>query len=150
MNDLPPQSRPVLPPDPDLNPTQALPADQSPNEYADQPTAPPPPPRQRLRDRLWSFRAVIAVALASVIVGGLGGAALASVSNNGDQGRFGPGAGRFNRGGPGSPPGMNGNGPNGLRQWQQQHGMGQRQWTQQGQGGSVTPPPGVPSSPPAP
>jgi hypothetical protein len=147
MNDLPPESRPVLPPDPDLNPTQALPADQSPHQYADQTTAPPPPPRQRLRDRLWSFRAVIAVALASVIVGGLGGAALAGVSDNGDQGRFGPGPARFNRGGPGGPPGMRGIGPNGM---QQRNGMGQRQWSQQGQGGSVTPPPGVPSSPPTP
>ena len=146
MNYMSPESRPIRPPDPDLNPTQALPADQS----THQPTAPPPAPRQRLRDRLWSFRAVIAVALASVIVGGLGGAALASASDHGDQGRFGPGRGRFNRGGPGGPPGVNGNGPNGMRQWQQRQGMGQRQWTQQGQGGSVTPPPGVPSPPATP
>jgi hypothetical protein len=90
MNDLPPESRPVPPSNPDPTATQAMPADRSARRRSE--TA----ARQRLRDRLRSLRAVIAVALASVIIGGLGGAALASVS--GDDGRMGPGHGRFNRG----------------------------------------------------
>lgn len=117
MNEVPPGSTPAASPDPDPNPTQAIPAQ--------------PPEKQRLRDRLWSLRAVIAVALASVIIGGLGGAALANVSNHDEDGRFGPGAGRFNRGGPGGPPGMN-SGPEDQKQFPDRRGMGQRQW---GQGG---------------
>jgi hypothetical protein len=97
------------------------------------------PAKQRLRDRLWSFRAMIAVALASVIVGGLAGAALGNVSD-GNDGRFGPGQGRFQRGGPGAPPGMmNGHRQDRLKEWRDQRGMGQRQWGQNG-------PPGVPPS----
>jgi hypothetical protein len=123
MNDLPPDSRPVLPPDPE-----------------------PTPPKQRLRDRVWSFRAVIAVALASVIVGGLGGAALANVSDHGDDGRFGRGPGGFNRGGPGpgGPPGMmDGQGRDGMRGQPDRRGMGQRQWDEQRRPG--VPPSGLPS-----
>jgi hypothetical protein len=97
MNDLPPESRPVPPSSPDPTATQAMPADRSARRRSE--TA----ARQRLRDRLWSLRAVIAVALASVIIGGLGGAALAGVSGD-DDGRMGPGHGRFNRGGPGPTP----------------------------------------------
>jgi hypothetical protein len=108
MNDLPPDSRPVPTPDPDQHPTQAIPAQQSPDAAAQTPVPGPAPAKERLRDRLWSLRAVIAVALASVIVGGLGGAALANVSQ-GNDGRMGPG--RFQRGGPGGPPGMMNGGP---------------------------------------
>jgi hypothetical protein len=97
MNDLPPESRPVPPSNPDPTATQAMPADRSARQRSETPA------RQRLRDRLRSLRAVIAVALASVIIGGLGGAALASVSGH-DDGRMGPGHGRFNRGGPGPTP----------------------------------------------
>jgi hypothetical protein len=133
MNEVPPGSTPAPPPaaspDPDANATQAVPAVQ-------------PAEKQRLRDRLWSFRAVIAVALASVIVGGLGGAALANVSNNDEDGRFGPGAGRFNRGGP---PGMD-RGPLDRKQFPDRRGMGQRQW---GQGG-VPPVPMPTPAPPSP
>ena len=117
MNEMPPESRPTPPPDPDPKPTQAPPAEQA--STAD---AAPAPAKQRLRDRLWSFRAVIAVALASVIIGGLGGAALANVAQDDDERRFGPGQGRFDRGGP---------------DWRR--GMGQREWRQDG-------PPGVPPS----
>ena len=67
-------------------------------------------PRQRFTDRLWGFRAVIAVALASVIIGGLGGAALASLGGRHDDGRSGPGFGHHFRGGPG----QQGRGPNGF------------------------------------
>jgi hypothetical protein len=107
MTDQPPESRPVLPPDPDANPTQAIPAQNTVQNQAQNTAA-----KQRLRDRLWSFRAVIAVALASVIIGGLGGAALANVSE-GDDGTM-----RFHRGGPGGPPGMMNRGPQGRNPWQ--------------------------------
>jgi hypothetical protein len=141
MNDLPPESRPVPPPNPDATPTSAMPVSQGGAPVTGQTTgqAGETPAAQRFRDRLWSFRAVIAVALASVIVGGLGGAALANVSNNDDV-RFGPGHARFQRGGPGMPPGMmNDRRQDRLRQWQHRRGMGQRQWGQDG-------PPGVPPS----
>src|SRR4051794_9504669 len=58
------------------------------------------------RDRMWSLPAVVAVALASVILGGLGGAALVSASDDGSDGRFGPGHGRFQREGHLRHPGM--------------------------------------------
>src|SRR6187401_282326 len=103
MNDLPPGSPPGQPPDPHLTPTQAIAAEQSGGQATGQAGA--ASAKQRLRDRLWSFRALIAVALASVIVGGLGGAALASVSGEDDSG-FGPGHNRLQRGGPGVPPQM--------------------------------------------
>ena len=64
-----------------------------------------PPPKERFVDRLWSLRAVIAVALASVILGGLGGAALASAASDDGDDRGGPGQ-RFHRGGQMPPPGM--------------------------------------------
>jgi hypothetical protein len=49
---------------------------------------------------------LIAVALISLILGGLGGAALASASDNADEGRFGPGHIRMHRDGHVHPPGM--------------------------------------------
>ncbi len=58
------------------------------------------------RNRLWSLPAVIAVALASVLLGGLGGAALANVSDDGSDVRFGPGHSRFQRDGDMRQPGM--------------------------------------------
>ena len=61
---------------------------------------------QRWRDRAWSLRAVIAVGLTSVILGGLAGAAIATVGDHQDQ-RRGPGFGRFH-GRPGMPPGQGG------------------------------------------
>jgi hypothetical protein len=74
-------------------------------------------PKQRFVDRLWSFRALIAVALASVILGGLAGAALASAGDGNDR-RGGPM--RFQRGGPMGP-------PRGGRQWQWGDGPGSGQ-----------------------
>ncbi len=50
---------------------------------------------------MWTFRALIAVALASVILGGLAGAALANVGDRDE--RRGPGG--FHRMGPMGPPG---------------------------------------------
>lgn len=50
------------------------------------------PPQQRFEDRLWGLKSMIAVALAAVILGGLGGAAIAKAGEGGDQrGGFGPG-----------------------------------------------------------
>ncbi len=129
MSDLPPESRPAPPPEPDPNDTRVLPPDRE-----------PPGPKQRLSERVWSFRAVIAVALASVIVGGLGGAALASVAQDDDDRRSGPGQARFNRGGPGGGPGtMDQRRRERMKEWRDQRGQGQRQWGQDG-------PPGVPPS----
>jgi hypothetical protein len=54
-----------------------------------------PPARAALRDRVLGWRGVAGVALASVILGGAGGAVLGAVSNGGDS--RGPG----NLGGPG-------------------------------------------------
>ena len=150
MNDLPPGSPPAPPPDPDATPTSAIPVTQGGDPGTVQPTAQPgeTPAKQRLRDRLWSFRAVIAVALASVIVGGLGGAALANVSD-GDSRGFGPGQNRFQRGGPGVPPEMmDGRRQDRLEQWRERRGLGQHQWEQENPGFPNRPAP--PSDLPAP
>jgi hypothetical protein len=90
VTDVPPESHPVPPPEPDPHATRVLPPDQA-----------PPPPKQRFADRLWSLRAVIAVALASVILGGLAGAAIANAGNDDDR----RGPMRFQRGGPMGPGG---------------------------------------------
>ena len=83
----------------------------------DQPAGPPAayaPAPPRLRDRVLGARAVAAVALASLLLGGLGGAGLGALSDGPDRGdgRFGPGMGRFpaDHGGPGRrpPPGQDG------------------------------------------
>jgi hypothetical protein len=87
-------------------------------------------PRERWRDRAWSFRSVIAVGLVAVLLGGLAGAAIATVGDHQDR-RGGPGFGRFH--GPGRPPGGLGQGPMGPGpQWQfnDPYGSGQRQWDQ--------------------
>src|ERR1700712_5446367 len=100
VTDVPPESRPLPPPEPDPESTHVLPPDR-----------PAAAPRERFVDRLWTFRALIAVALASVILGGLAGAALASAGDHNDR-RGGPM--RFQRGGgPMGPPGSRqwGNGP---------------------------------------
>lgn len=55
-----------------------------------------PPAAPRLRDRVLGLRAVAAVSLASLILGGAGGAVLGAVSNGGETG--GPGGGRFQPG----------------------------------------------------
>ncbi len=144
MNEIPPESRPSPQPDPDQEATQALPAEQRPAPDA-APDAAATPAKQRLWDRVWSFRAVIAVALASVIIGGLGGAALANVGQDDDERPF-PGQGRFDQGGPGGPPRMmQDRRRERMEQWRR--GMGQRQWDQDGPPG--VPPPGLPT-PPAP
>jgi hypothetical protein len=49
-----------------------------------------PPPGPRFRDRVLGIRAVAAVALASLVLGGLGGAVLGAVSAGGEDRRGGP------------------------------------------------------------
>jgi hypothetical protein len=118
MTEQPPGSSALPPPDPDASPTQALPAQGAPVPPGSQPASP------RLRDRVWSLRAVIAVALASVIIGGLGGAALANVADDDGDVRRGPGG--FQRGGPGGPPGMDDGRPQDRRNWPGRRGTDQR------------------------
>jgi hypothetical protein len=85
VTDIPPESRP------EPEHTRVLPPDEQPR-----------PQRPAFRDRRWSLSAMIAVALASVIIGGLGGAALASAGEDHD-GR--DGTMRFEHRGPMMPPG---------------------------------------------
>lgn len=93
-------------------------------------------PGQRFVDRLWGIRSLIAVALAAVILGGLGGAAIAKAGEGGDQrDGFGPG-GRQGGFGPRAPGGFGRNGPGGQR-----GGFGQ------GQPGVVPPTSSATSSP---
>jgi hypothetical protein len=65
---------------------------------APSPAYEPAPVRPGWKERVVGLRATIAVALATVILGGAGGYALGHVSAGGDTGRGGPGG--F-RGGPG-------------------------------------------------
>ena len=96
------QTQPVRPGAPAAAPTPAqapTPAAEAPSEAADEPATPPPTPERRgLRERLRSLRrsdgnrtfglaALIASALAGVIVGGLGFAAVHAVTD--DRGRDG-------------------------------------------------------------
>ena len=94
---------PVLPPDP------AAPAYAAPVHH------------QRFVDRVLDMRAVIAVALAALIIGGLSGFILGEHTNGGGDG--------FGRGGPGGFPGGQGfrGGPQGTpgQQGQQPFGQGQ-------------------------
>jgi hypothetical protein len=91
-----------------------------------EPDAPVPPQpghtERRFVDRVLDMRAVIAVALAALIIGGLSGFILGEHTNGGDDG-FGRGPGGFRGGMPGSQqfPG----GPPGQQQGPQQFGPGQ-------------------------
>jgi hypothetical protein len=105
-----------------------VPAEQTARLSADQPPATEGHP-QRWRDRAWSLRAVIAVGLVAVVLGGLAGAAIASVGDHQDQ-RGGPGFGRF-QGGPGMPPGQGRMGQRPQWRFNDPYGSGQRQWDQQ-------------------
>jgi hypothetical protein len=72
--------------------------------YASQPSY---APRPRFADQVVGMRAVIAVALACLVLGGAGGAILGAATNGGDNGGFGgrggfpgPGQGQFQPHGP--------------------------------------------------
>ncbi|GAB3772052.1 hypothetical protein FB382_002999 [Nocardioides ginsengisegetis] len=60
----------------------------------------------RLRDRVLGLRAVAAVSLASLILGGAGGAVLGAVSNGGESSGPGGVRGQFQQGQPGQVPGQ--------------------------------------------
>ena len=88
----PEQSRPVLPPDPAAEPVGAV--------------ATAPVMKPRWRDRAWSFRAMLAVALATLLLGGIAGGTIVAVADDDHDQRhvwMGPG-------GPGKriPPGWRG------------------------------------------
>ncbi|MCW2816637.1 MAG: hypothetical protein JWN84_4092, partial [Nocardioides sp.] len=75
----------------DVPPTRSLPVEPHPTSYAAAgaqaaPTTQPAGRWQRVRERAWSLRAVVAVALASVLLGGVGGAALAGGGASEDSG----------------------------------------------------------------
>jgi hypothetical protein len=137
VSDVPPEQHPQHDPEHDPESTRVLPPDQ-----------PAEPAKPRFVDRLWSLRAMIAVALASVILGGLGGAALANAGGHDDEGmRFGPGRGPggFQRGGPMlQPPGM---GSRDNRQYPMPRYRGPERWNNGGPNG-VLPPNGEPSPAP--
>jgi hypothetical protein len=88
---------------------------------ADTAAAPGPVLVTRWRDRAWSFRAMIAVALASLLIGGVGGSVLVAATDDDHDGHY-----RMGPYGPGGmmPPGMgrrmprNGGPGGGYWQWQ--------------------------------
>ena len=93
------------------NEPDPTPADETPADPAPAPAPQPAPlaePKTRWRDRAFGFRGVLAVALASLILGGVGGAAIGVVAS-GDGDRHGPGRMEFRdgdrptHGGPGMP-----------------------------------------------
>ena len=86
----------------------------------------PPPAQPRFVDRVLGMRAVIAVALAALIIGGLSGFLLGERTNGGDD--------RFGRGGPGGFTGGQGGqgfrgGPQGAPGQPGQQNFGQGQTT---------------------
>jgi hypothetical protein len=97
-------------------------SDQTSTLRPEAPEAPPYVP-PRFRDRVLGLRGVIAVALACVVLGGVGGAVLGATTNGGGD-RFG------GRGGPGAFPGQPGQ-PGQFRPGQQ--GPQQGRLPQQGQ-----------------
>ncbi len=90
------------------NEPDPIPADETPADPAPEP-APPAAPKTRLRDRAFGFRGVLAVALASLILGGVGGAAIGVVASGDGHERHGPAQLEFRdgdrptHGGPGMP-----------------------------------------------
>ena len=85
-------------PDPETATTTAEPQAAPPA-----PAATPVAAGPRLRDRLFSFRSVVAVSLATLLLGGAGGAALVAATGDDHNdvrrvGRFGPGPGGFDNG----------------------------------------------------
>jgi hypothetical protein len=99
-------------PDADVTPTEIIDqaADPAPPAPAPASTSAPAPAAgiaTRWRDTLWTFRSVVAVAVATFLIGGIGGALVVAASNDGqdhpDRGRMmwiGPGDMGGMRGGP--------------------------------------------------
>ncbi|KQZ67201.1 hypothetical protein [Nocardioides sp. Root151] len=98
---------------------------ESTQQFAAPAPAAVPAERRPWKDRVLGYRGVAAVALASVILGGAGGAALGAISNGSDDG-------------PGGMRGPGGNGPGNFGQMPGQNGQqmpGQNGMTPPGQGG---------------
>lgn len=108
-------------------------------ENNEAPAAPAAPAGPRLRDRMWTFRSLLAVGIASLLLGGAGGAALVAATGD-DHDRDQHRMGRWN--GPGGPGGFDGRGPGMMNGYGQQRGP--QQLPQQGTGGGV---PQAPSTP---
>ena len=106
--------------DPPAPPPPAQPAQPAPAAHDATYAAPTKP---RFLDQVLGMRAVIAVALAALIIGGLSGFLLGEHTGGGDD--------RFGRGGPGGFPGGQGfrGGPQGMPGQQGQQGFGQGQTT---------------------
>jgi hypothetical protein len=112
--------------DPTTEPDEGVPAPAEP--AAEQTTvsneaAPVATPGPRFTDRVWNFRAMVAVALAALLLGGGLGAAIAAVSHDDGPDRH-PGFMRWQGGpdGPGGPfmgPGPNGFDPGQRKQFRQ-------------------------------
>jgi hypothetical protein len=109
---------PEAPAPPPAQPVRQAPAGHDPGapSYA-------APPQPRFVDRVLGMRAVIAVALAALIIGGLSGFLLGEHTTSGDD--------RFGRGGPGGFPGGQGlgGGPQGMPGQQGRQNLGQGQTT---------------------
>lgn len=96
-------------------------AEAVPNETANEAVAAGPVLVPRIRDRVWSFRAMLAVGIAALLIGGAGGAAVVAATGHDDDrpriGRFGGPDGRFGgldgQRGPGGGQGFRQNGPGG-------------------------------------
>lgn len=71
----------------------SVPVDPAPDPAPEPTPEPTPAAAPRFTDRVWSFRAMIAVALAALVLGGGVGSAIAAVSNGDDQ----PGRDRHHR-----------------------------------------------------
>lgn len=113
------------------------------------------------RDRVWSFRAMLAVGVAALLIGGAGGAGIVAATSGGDDHR-GPRIGRFaegpgGRGGHGlghrrngGGPGFDGGGPGfgGGQQLGPQNGLpgGNQSGNQTGPGTQQAPPAPAPGS----
>ena len=129
---------------PDVDPVPAAehPAPAAPAAPAAQ--LPPVTERPRLRDLVFGLRSLVAVAVAGVVVGGVGGYALSAATDDdsGRMGRFGPGPGF--RGGPdgGAPGGFQGGFQGGPGQQLPGQGPGQLP----GQGPGQLPPQQAPPS----
>ncbi len=142
-------------PDPEY-PTQSLPEHQAAAAEEAGTTGSSRPRRgfreryDALRERTWSFRSVVAVALATLIVGGLGGAAIGALVDDDHDDRR---QGRFERADDRRGwQGRDGRERRGPGQWGRR-GQGQGQWGRDGSPGdqqqappSVTPSPSPPES----
>ncbi len=125
MSDDDSQTQPISGVQDDPTPTPVEPAAPIDSGAMTPPGAPPPPvpaaadgaatsdaKRPSVRDRLFGLRSVLAVAVASLLLGGVGGAALGAVSDGADADRRGPGGGgQLVPGQQGRPPGQGGQFP---------------------------------------